>query len=174
MANYVDNEWLYQEFKSWKDHLKENPNHPMPNSIGSAIMKIANGFTNYWRFSRYTDTWKELMVGDAVETCLKYCKNFDTDRYTNPHAYITMICARAFIARIRHSKKEEAAKYKYFLEHVHDAEDEDMAKLVDLAFYNDMMTKANDFEANLKKTKAKKPKQPVGLSFLEDDEDDTE
>lgn len=170
MADYVNNEELYQAFVAWKEKLKENPSERMPEFIGSSIMKIAYGFTNYWRFSRYTDTWKELMIGDAVETCLKYCKNFDTERYTNPHAYITMICARSFIARIRHSKKEEAAKYKYFLEHVHDAEDEDMAKLVDLSFYNDMMTKANDFEATMKNQKAKKPKQLGGLSFLEDDD----
>ncbi|AUE22573.1 sigma factor for late transcription [Aeromonas phage Ah1] len=173
MANYVDNEELYQAFVAWKEKLKENPNERMPEFIGGAIMKIAEGFTHHWRFNRYTDTWKEAMVGAAIDVCLRYCKNFDTQRYSNPHAYISMICARAFFNRIKFMKQEEAAKYKYFLEHVHDGEDEDMAKLVDVAFYNDMMTKANEFEAN-RKIKPKKPKQLGGLSFLEDDEDDSE
>lgn len=172
MTVYVDNVELYNNIVLWKAELSDNPATRIPDSIGLAIMNIANGFTNYWRFSRYTESWKELMVGDAVETCIKYLKSFDTDKYNNPHAYLTMICARCFIQRIRIEKKREAAKYKFFVEHVYDEDDEDMAKLVDYDFYSDMLGKVSEFEATQKKP-TKKPKvQPIGISWMESDEDE--
>lgn len=130
-------------------------------------MLIAEQFTNYWRFVRYTDDWKELMVGDAIETCVKNLRCFDADKYSNPHAYITMICYRCFINRIRLEKKRTAAKYKYFIEHVFDFDDEDMAKLVDVNFYNDMAEKVNEID-NMKPAVVKKKEQPIGISWLED------
>lgn len=172
MADYVDNKTLYDEFVKWKAALAVNPETRMPESIGDSIMKIANGFTNYWRFSRYTDTWKELMVGDAVETCIKYAKNFNPEEYTNAHAYITMICARSFFNRIEKEKEKEAAKYKYFIEHVYDEDDEDLVQLVDIDFYNDMATKVSDYEAGIKKPTKKEKIQPIGMSWLEVEDDE--
>lgn len=171
MAIYVDNEKLLNDIVEWKSKLEKDPSTRMSDSIGIAIMNIANGFTNYWRFSRYTDDWKELMVGDAVETCVKYLKSFDATRYDNPHGYITMICARCFFGRIEKEKERDAAKYKYFLEHVHDEDDEDMAKLVDVDFYNDMMSKVNDFEKNRKKHIQKKKLKVGALDWMEDSDD---
>lgn len=171
MTVYVDNTELYNNIVTWKAELAKNDTTRIPNSIGLAIMNIANGFTNYWRFSRYTDSWKELMVGDAVETCIKYLKSFDTDKYDNPHAYITMICARCFIQRIRIEKKRDAAKYKYFIEHVYDEDDEDMAQLVDYDFYMDMTSKVSEYEASQKKHTKKAKVQPAGISWLECDDD---
>lgn len=169
MSEYVDNKFLFNEFVKWKEELKNNPDLRMPETIGESIMKIANGFINYWRFSRYTDTWKELMVGDAIEVCIKYAKNFDPEKYNNAHAYLTMICARAFFARINREKEKEAAKYKYFIEHVYDENDEDLTKLVDIDFYNDMANKVYEFEAGIKKPVKKEKVQPIGVSWLEEE-----
>lgn len=174
MADYVDKKFLYDEFVKWKNDLKTNPDIRMPETIGDSIMKIANGFINYWRFSRYTDPWKELMVGDAVETCIRYAKNFDPDNYNNAHAYLTMICARAFFSRINKEKEVEAAKYKYFIENVYDEDDEDLVSLVDIDFYNDMANKVSEFESNIKKPIKKDKKQPIGISWLEESEESTD
>lgn len=162
---YVDNKELYGEIVKWKADLAINPNARMPDAIGSAILLISNGFTKHWRFARYTEDWKELMVGDAIETCCKYLSSFDTERYDNPHAYITMICARCFINRIRIEKKHDAAKYKFFIETVYDSEDEDMNKLVDIDFYNDISSKVTDFEQSEKKVAPVKKDKP--LTFIE-------
>lgn len=167
---YIKNEDLYKQIVEWKAALAVNPETRMPEVIGKAIMDTANGFTNYFRFSRYTDDWKEAMVGDAVETCVRKLHLFDTDRYTNPHAYITMICARCFFNRIKYEKKKAATKYKYFIEHVFDFEDEDMVKSVDIDFYNDMVSKVHEFDEQSKKAPVEKV-QPVGISWMEEDWD---
>lgn len=171
MAQYVDNEELYNEVVVWKKQLEQDPSSRMPDSIGLAIMTIAHNFTNHWRFIRYTDDWKELMVGDAIETCVKYLNRFDTEKYKNPHAYITMICARCFLARVDIEKEKDAAKYRFFIENVFDADDEEMAAMVDVDFYSDMMKKVNDYENSRKRNNSKKRKKPTtdALQWMEDE-----
>lgn len=173
---YVDNNELYQDIVEWKARLAADPTTRMPDKIGKAIMLIANGLTGHWRFNRYTEDWKEKMVGDAVETCVKNLKSFDTVQYKNPHAYITMICARCFINRKNIEKKAHAAKMKYFIEHVFDFEDEELSGMVDFDFYSDMVNKVNEFEAsNEKKPKKEIESIPDALSWLEayNEADDT-
>lgn len=169
----VDNERLYQELKVWKESITLTNRPVLPNYIGWAIMKIAEGLSNRWNFSGYTDTWKELMVGDGVELSVKYIHNFDTDKYKNPHAYITTICYHAFMQRIKKERRETATKYNYFASAVFDASNEEHAALVDEGFYQDMLEKVSDYEKTLKKPEAKKespdaPAEPVGLEEFYD------
>ena len=173
MATYVDSKALYIVMCDWKAKMEENPDEPMPESMGKAIMDIAYGLGGRWNFARYTDTWKENMISDAIEVCVKNVKGFDTVKYNNPHAYITMICFRAFQNRIKKEKRDTAGKYKFFVEHVYDADCSDMARMVDNDFYQDMVKKINDYESsNKSKPVVKQKDQLGGLSWLEEDNDD--
>lgn len=168
--NYVDNEVLYQNICKWKQEIRDAGHYvKMPDTIGKDIMKIAKGFTGYWKFSGYTQNWKDGMIADAIEAVVKGLTNFDETTYNNPHAYITMACYRAFIGRIKFEKREMAAKYRYFIEHVYDENDEDMSRLVDENFIQDIHGKLVAYESSLKSKKKDKEDIPNLDSFYEDE-----
>ena len=149
--DYVDNKALLVAIKTWQAKRELHPETPLCNVIGKAIMDIANNLSRRWNFSGYTADWKEQMIGDGVETSVKYIKNFDTEQYSNPHAYITTICFRAFQKRIKMERTESVVKYKYFVEEVFDHDDTDMSAQVDMDFYQDMVNKIADYDRNKKK-----------------------
>ena len=75
----------------------------IPDYVGICIMKIAEGMSNKYQFCRYT--WKEEMIGDAIENCIRYLHNFDPSKATNtkePNAfgYFSQIVYFAFVRRI--------------------------------------------------------------------------
>lgn len=167
--NYVNNEELYNEICLWKQSMRDAGHHvKMPDSIGIAIITIAQRFTGYFKFSGYSRTWKDAMIADAVEAVIKGLHNFDEFKYKNPHAYITRACFNAFIQRIKYEKREMATKYKYFLTHVYDDQDADMVKLADECFLQDIHDKLNNYEASIKPSKQKEvPMLPTLEQFYE-------
>ncbi|ADM79802.1 late sigma transcription factor [Aeromonas phage Aes012] len=170
---YVDNEVLYQNICKWKQDMRDAGHHiKMPDAIGIDIMKIAKGFTGYYKFAGYTQNWKDGMISDAVEAVVKGLVNFDEENYKNPHAYITQACYRAFIGRIKYEKHEMAIKYRYFLTNVYDEHDEDMSRLVDENFIQDIHGKLVAYESSLKSKKKDKEDVPNLDSFYEDDPED--
>ena len=87
--------------------------------IATCFLKIAQGLSNKSNFSRYT--YREEMVMDAVENCLKAIKNYDVEAATrsgkpNAFAYFTQITWYAFIRRITKEKKQQDLKLKYMTE----------------------------------------------------------
>ena len=52
------------------------------------------------------NTFREDMVGDALESCLRYIHNFNPEKSTNAFAYITQIIHNAFIRRIQKEQKQ--------------------------------------------------------------------
>jgi DNA-directed RNA polymerase specialized sigma24 family protein len=52
------------------------------------------------------------MVGDALESCLRYIHNFDPTKSTNAFAYITQIIHNAFIRRIQKEQKQLYVKMR--------------------------------------------------------------
>lgn len=156
MTIQVDNTRLVADIIQWKKD-KEDPNKKMSDSLGLAIYNIIQGLTEYWRFRRYTDVWKENMVSEALEILIRKIHKFDESKYSNAHAYITMISARAFFDVIEKEKKKEATKNRYFIECVYDSEDGDMGEMVDPDFYLDLVDKVNSYEESVKR----KPKQDV-------------
>ena len=72
--HYISNSDLYQEFVIWQNARKEaelnnKPEPKIPESIGKAIMQIANNFIkkHNWQSS---GKWKEEMASDAILNCL--------------------------------------------------------------------------------------------------------
>lgn len=169
MSVYVDNAKVVADLTAWKMELKENPNKKMPDSVGQAILSVAYGFTDYYRFRKYTDNWRDSMITEAIENLVRKIHLFDESKYGNIHAYMTMITARAFFRVIKKEKKKEATKNKYFVECVYDSEDADMNELVDPDFYMDIVKKLDDYESSIKKPE-KKDKSEYALAWLFEDE----
>jgi hypothetical protein len=88
----------------------------VPNYIASCFLKIAEGLSHKSNFIRYT--YREEMVMDAVENCLKAIENYNVEAATrtgnpNAFAYFTQISWYAFLRRIAKEKKQQDIKVKY-------------------------------------------------------------
>ncbi|MGL4521364.1 MAG: RNA polymerase subunit sigma [Bacilli bacterium] len=149
--DYVDNLALYESLVKWQKIRESVPDAPLSNDIGKAILDISSNLARRWNFSGYTPDWKEQMIGDGVEAALKGIKNFDVTLYKNPYGYITKVCFRAFQNRIKKERRTSVTKYRYFVEEVYDSECTDMSAMVDVDFYQDMITKIADYDNGLKK-----------------------
>ena len=84
--------------------------------IGECFMKIAEGLSHKPNFIRYT--YRDEMVMDAVENCIKAIGNYKIEAATrtgkpNAFAYFTQISYFAFLRRIAKEKKQQDIKLKY-------------------------------------------------------------
>jgi hypothetical protein len=91
----------------------------VPNYIAECFLKIAEGLSHKSNFVRYT--YREEMVMDAVENCLKAIENYNVETATrtgnpNAFAYFTQISWYAFLRRIQREKKQQDIKLKYISE----------------------------------------------------------
>lgn len=114
---YIDNKLFYEEMKLYKQKCLEaeesGSEYPkIPDYIGECFYKIANKLSNKPNFINYS--YKEEMIGDGIENCIKYVKSFNPDKSTNPFAYFTQVVWNSFIYRIGKEKKEQYVKYKSF------------------------------------------------------------
>ena len=88
----------------------------VPDYIAQCFLSIAEGLSHKSNFIRYT--YREEMVMDAVENCLKAIENYDIEAATrtgkpNAFAYFTQITWYAFLRRIAKEKKQQDIKLKY-------------------------------------------------------------
>jgi len=88
----------------------------VPDYIAQCFLKIAEGLSHKANFIRYT--YREEMVMDAVENCLKAISNYNLEAATrtgkpNAFAYFTQITWYAFLRRISKEKKQQEIKLKY-------------------------------------------------------------
>ena len=88
----------------------------VPDYIAQCFLSIAEGLSHKSNFIRYT--YREEMVMDAVENCLKAIENYDIEAATrtgkpNAFAYFTQITLYAFLRRIAKEKKQQDIKLKY-------------------------------------------------------------
>lgn len=103
-----------------KEAKEEGKPHPVvTNYIATCFLKIAEGLSHKANFVRYT--YREEMVMDAVENCLKAIENYDIEAATrsgkpNAFAYFTQISWFAFLRRIQKEKKQQDIKMKYIAE----------------------------------------------------------
>ena len=111
---------------------KELPAPVIPDYIAQCFLKICEGLSHKANFVRYT--YREEMVMDAVENCLKAIENYNIEAATrtgkpNAFAYFTQISWLAFLRRIEKEKKQQEIKSRY-LGHlgVEDRFDNDLAE----------------------------------------------
>ena len=119
--HYVNNKEFSQAVVDYCTILKEAKNNEqtlpiVPDYIASCFLKISEGLSHKSNFIRYT--YREEMVMDAVENCLKAIENYDiaaATRTGNPNAfaYFTQISWYAFLRRIAKEKKQQDVKLKF-------------------------------------------------------------
>jgi hypothetical protein len=122
--HYVNNKEFSQavvDYVSASNRAKDNGQEVprISEYIGRCFLKIAEGLSHKPNFIRYT--YREEMVMDAVENCIKAIGNYNVDAATrtgspNAFAYFTQICYYAFIRRIMREKKQQDIKFR-FIEH---------------------------------------------------------
>ena len=113
--HYVDNKLFFAEMEKWKSEINESDEvddlPPMVTEyMGECFYKIATHLSYRPNFINYT--YREEMIGDGIENCIRYAKNFNPDKSKNPFAYFTQIIYYAFIRRITKEKKQTSIKQK--------------------------------------------------------------
>ena len=142
--HYVNNKLFTQAVIDYTREVKKarlagEPDPMVPDYIASCLLKMCEGLSHKSNFVRYT--YREEMVMDGVENCLKALANYDGDAKTrsgNPNAfgYFTQISWFAFLRRITKEKKQHDLKLLFIAESGLDEfmvdadEDPEVAKIV--------------------------------------------
>jgi DNA-directed RNA polymerase specialized sigma24 family protein len=113
--NYVDNAKLYESFVAWYESKKTaeaegRPEPEPPLYIAECIVLIPTRLASKGNFSGYS--FKDDMIGDAIENIVQYYRNFDIQKSKNPFAYFTQIAYFAFLRRIIREKRQSYIKHK--------------------------------------------------------------
>ena len=95
---------------------KEKPIPIVTDYIATCFMKIAEGLSHRPNFIRYT--YRDEMVMDGVENCLRAINNYKIETATrtgkpNAFSYFTQIVYFAFIRRITKEKKQQEIKMRF-------------------------------------------------------------
>ena len=119
--HYVDNKKFLQAMIEYKDRCDKAESRkrkapPVTNYIGECFLKISEGLSHKPNFISYT--YREEMVMDAVENCIKAIMNYDITKATrtglpNAFAYFTQISYYAFLRRIAKEKRQQDIKELY-------------------------------------------------------------
>ena len=114
--HYVNNAEFSQAVVDYEAKKNQQQLPVVTNYIAECFLRIAEGLSHKSNFIRYT--YREEMVMDAVENCLKAIENYDIEAATrtgkpNAFAYFTQITWFAFLRRIAKEKKQQDVKLKY-------------------------------------------------------------
>lgn len=122
--HYVNNAEFSQAVVTYvkSSNLAKETDKPIPivpNYIADCFLRIAEGLSHKSNFIRYT--YREEMVMDAVENCLKAINNYNIEAATrtgnpNAFAYFTQISWYAFLRRIAKEKKHQDIKERFMTE----------------------------------------------------------
>jgi hypothetical protein len=188
--HYVNNAQFSQAVVNYVEHanreVSAGRDKPViPDYVAMCFLRIAEGLSHKANFVRYT--YREEMVMDAVENCLKAIENYNLETATrtgkpNAFAYFTQIAWYAFLRRIEKEKKQQDVKLKFIaeagIEHFFDTSSpEDFDDASALPFLDELrgridLVKENDrtFKEYYKKEKRRRrAKVDSDLSeFLED------
>jgi len=135
--------------------------------IASCFLKIAEGLSHKANFVRYT--YREEMMMDAVEDCLKRIKNFNVETKTrtgkpNAFAYFTQISWYAFLRRIEKEKRQQDIKIKYMTQTgldqlIYEEFEHNPAARAAQAFVDDLRSRIDVVRDKDKKIAEKKPRK---------------
>ena len=93
-----------------KAKLNDQDPPQIPRYIGECFLKIANHLSYKPNFVNYM--FKDDMICDGIENCVRYIHNFNPEKSQNPFAYFTQIIYYAFLRRISQEKKQLEIKNK--------------------------------------------------------------
>ena len=136
--HYVNNKEFLNALENYfaeieRAKLEGKPKPVIPRYIGECFLKIANHLSFKPNFVNYM--FKDDMICDWIENCVRYIHNFSPEKSKNPFAYFTQIIYYAFLRRISQEKKQLEIKNKILektnFDEVMDANDLDMANYSD-------------------------------------------
>lgn len=170
---YVDNKKLYEAFVEWlkdrkPDQRGKDDVPPLPDYIGECILLMANRLAQRANFVNYT--FKEDMIGDGMESCLRYIHNFNPHRSKNAFAYVTQILTNAFVRRIQRERRNSYTK-AMLINHglpgysVQDGDDKDY-KNTYVDFLQENVTDVIEKFESAKLRKKVRQQKKVGLEHL--------
>lgn len=113
MAHYVDNKKMLESLVKWREDRKKDPTARIPEYFGECILQIANHLSYKRNFANYT--YREHMVLDSIENCVRCVGSFDPEKSSNPFAYFTLVIYRAFLRRIAKEKKRQSDLNSFIL-----------------------------------------------------------
>lgn len=162
--HYVDNQKFLEDIIDYKkrcaDAVSQGREKPrVTEYCGKCIWLITENLARKPRFMNYS--FIDEMKSDAIENCLMYFDNFDSDKYSNPFAYFTQIIYYAFHRRISKEEKNRYIMYKKFQESVLDTSDASLMvdgddnHLISPTMYDNL----NEFIKNFEKREIEKKKK---------------
>jgi hypothetical protein len=110
---YINNKKFYEEISDYTkkfENLLDNTEVVLSDYLGNCFLKIAQKLATKPNFANYV--FKDEMIADAVENCVRAAKNFDIEKSENPFSYFTQVTYFAFIRRIKKEKKELYIKFR--------------------------------------------------------------
>lgn len=112
-ANYVNNKEFTASITAFVKAREEDETitlrlHEKGDYIGHCIMEICKNLAKKANFVNYT--YKDEMVEDGIENCIKSSSKFNYEKSTNAFGYFTQIAFNAFIRRIQKEKKQADRK----------------------------------------------------------------
>tara|TARA_B100000963_G_scaffold56834_1_gene44877 strand:+ start:5311 stop:5895 length:585 start_codon:yes stop_codon:yes gene_type:complete len=172
--HYVNNAQFSQAVVDYVGQVEECKKEKLslpkvPDYIAQCFLRIAEGLSHKANFIRYT--YREEMVMDAVENCLKAISNYNLEAATrtgkpNAFAYFTQITWFAFLRRITKEKKQQDIKLKYLtksgIESFIDAGDEELASGVATHFVDtlrDRIQRVRNTDSEMKEIVKKERKK---------------
>ena len=114
-AHYIDNKRFFKEISIWKEEWDRNvaEDKPAPRCteyLGGCFVKISNHLAYKSNFVNYT--YRDEMILDGIENCLRYADRFNPEKSNNPFAYFTQITYYSFIRRIKKEAKQAETKLR--------------------------------------------------------------
>ena len=113
--HYVNNKEFLAAIIEYKKSIRDaeaagEPKPRITNYLGECFLKIATHLSYKPNFVNYM--FKDDMICDGIENCVRYVHNFNPEKSKNPFAYFTQIIYYAFLRRIQQEKKQLEIKNK--------------------------------------------------------------
>ncbi len=101
--NYINNDRLLELIEQYNQNEFDKQ---VANELGEALMLIAKNVLKKSNFSKYTITWKQDMLSEAVLQmflAIKH-KRFDITKSKNPFSYFSQICFNGILMVLKTEK----------------------------------------------------------------------
>ncbi len=175
--NYIDKKKFHEEMTKYRLSAMEAEKNGLEkprinNYLGTCFYELCERLSYRPNFINYS--FREEMVGDAIENCLSAVDNFDpNEQKQNPFGYFSLIAWRAFVRRIQKEKKQTYIKHKSF--HNSGLYDQlahgDDAGIVGITQMNNDVSNRIIEQFETKMSEKKTPKQQIkGVEKFLDDE----
>lgn len=114
-VHYINNQSFLEELIKHREKLKEHREAGkldpiLPDYIGKCFLAIAEKYSLKPSFYGYP--FRDEMIYDALENCIRYYESFDPEKGKNPFAYFTQVTHYAFLRRIEKEKTQLYIRHK--------------------------------------------------------------